>query len=204
MILTNWGYLLPDLESLSSLMTVAEFNEMTANKYSGDTRLSAALASASQAIRDYCGWHLGPSAKCVLDTTFYDRRVTKVTGGVLIQLPARYVSTVTEILIGGETITEFILQPNGILLVNSHGCFSPYTTVKITYNAGLPASLVSNLQYVVMNRVTKGLNQSNGIQSETAGGVSISYSSAYMNEGNMGLTSTERDALSPYKVMGVF
>ena len=205
MILTNWGYSLPDLNSLDSLMTVATFNTLTASKYSTDGRVSDLLAEASQSVRDYVGWHLAPNAKCVLETTFFDRRVTKINGGVLIQLPARYVTGVTEVLIGGVAVTEYVLQPNGILLVNSVGSCNPYINVKVTYNAGLPSNLVGAVQNVMLNRVVKGLSASNGIQSETAGGVSISYSAGYMTDASgAGLTPTEKEALSAYRVQGVF
>ena len=146
-ILTNWGYKLPDLNSLDSLLPEQNFDIATGGKYHGDTRVSSALITASQAVRDYVGWHLYPSAKCELDTTFFDRRVTRVNGDLLIQLPARYVSGVTEVLIGGEAAMQFVLQPNGLLLVHACGFIrSPYTTVKVTYTAGLPDVLMPALQ----------------------------------------------------------
>lgn len=205
-ILTNWGYKLPDLNSLDSLLPEQNFDIATGGKYHGDTRVSSALITASQAVRDYVGWHLYPSAKCELDTTFFDRRVTRVNGDLLIQLPARYVSGVTEVLIGGEAATQFVLQPNGLLLVHACGFIrSPYTTVKVTYTAGLPDVLMPALQSVVGNRAIKSLSASNGVQSETAGGVSISYSSSWMSDASgAGLTPTEMHALAPYKVTGVF
>ena len=102
-------------------------------------------------------------------------------------------------------MTEYVLQPNGILLVNSVGSCNPYINVKVTYNAGLPSGLVGAVQNVMLNRVVKGLSASNGIQSETAGGVSISYSAGYMTDASgAGLTSTEKEALSAYRVQGVF
>ena len=71
-LLTTWGYTLTDLNTLDSLLSVADFNARTANKYSSDTRLATSLASASQVVRDYVGWHLYPSTACELSTTFYD------------------------------------------------------------------------------------------------------------------------------------
>lgn len=202
-ILTNWGYTI-DLTTLDSLISVSDFNTMTANKYAGDTRIQSALASASQSVRDYAGWHLLPSAVCELNTTFFDRRVTRVNGGVLIQLPARYVSGITEIQIGGEDITQYVLQPNGILLINSIGG-NPYTSVYVKYTAGLPDSIKGSVEGVVLNRAIKALSQNTGVQSETAGGVSISYNSTWMNDASgSGLSSTEKEALSPYKLTGVF
>lgn len=204
-VLTNWGYTLPDLTTLDPLLSVSDFNTLTANKFVGDTRVSGALASASQAVRDSCGWHLFPSAKCELDTTMFDRRVTRVNGDLLIQLPARYVSGVTEILIDGEAVTQFILQPNGILLVHACGWYNRFTTVKVTYTAGLPDALKNSLINVAVNRTVKTLSQSNGVQSESVGGVSITYSAGWMNDASgAALTPTESAALAAYKLTGVF
>lgn len=203
-ILTNWGYNIPKIDVLETLLPLSEFNALTANKYAADGRAQGMLADVSQTVRDYCGWHLTPAVECEFDTTFFDRRVTKVSGGVLIQLPARYVSAVKSIEIGGETVEQYVLQPNGILLVNACGG-GPYTAVKVTYTAGLPDSIVGTIQGVVANRAVKSLSMNGGVQSETAGGVSISYSSTYMNDASgSGLTATEKEALAPYKLTGVF
>lgn len=203
-ILTNWGYNIPNIDVLETLLPLSEFNTLTANKYASDGRIQDMLAAVSQSVRDYCGWHLIPGAECEFDTTFFDRRVTKVSGGVLIQLPARYVSAVKSIEIGGEAVEQYVLQPNGILLVNACGG-GPYTAVKITYTAGLPDSIKGSVEGVVLNRTIKALSQNTGVQSETAGGVSISYNSTWMNDASgSGLSSTEKEALSPYKLTGVF
>ena len=56
--MTTWGYELPDAESLADIISVEEFNTMTAGRYTGDVRISSGIAAASLALRNYCGWHL--------------------------------------------------------------------------------------------------------------------------------------------------
>jgi len=206
-LLTNWGYTLKELNALESLISVSEFNAKTANKYSADTRLSSALASASQIVRDYAGWHLYPSAACEIETAFYDNSITLVKNDVLIQLPARYVSAVSSITIDDEAYTSYFLETNGLLRVIGAAStgIHPYSIITVDYTAGLPDAFAGALKEIVTNKTIKGLNSSNGVQSETAGGVSISYSSQWITEAaGPALSSLERASLRPYILQGVF
>jgi hypothetical protein len=205
-LLTPWGYTLVDLSTLSSIITTENFNTATANKYATDSRVASALQSASQSVRDFCGWHLAPSTLCEFSTTFFDRRVTRVNGDLLVQLPARFVSAITSLKIDGNDCTTFVLEHNGILRIyDAPGGLYPYSPIVIKYTAGLPDTLSVSLQAVVVNRAVKILTANNGVQSETAGGVSISYNAQWVNDAlASGLSSTEEAALAPYKLRGVF
>ena len=205
-LLTNWGYTLSDLTTLDSLLSVADFNTRTASKYSTDTRLATALASASQILRDYAGWHLYPATACEIETACLDGGVSLVRGDILIQLPARFVSAITSITIDGNPCSEYFLEHNGMLRIIGAACgISPYSKIKVKYTAGLPETLANTLKDIVANRTIKGLVSSNGIQSETAGGVSISYSASYMADASgPALSSPEEAAMMPYKLRGVF
>lgn len=205
-LLTNWGYTLSDLTTLDSLLSVADFNVRTASKYSGDTRLATALASASQVLRDYAGWHLYPATACEVETALLDSGVSCVRGDILIQLPARFVSSITSITIDGNPCSEYFLEHNGMLRIIGAACgIKPYSIIKVKYTAGLPETLANTLKDIVANRTIKGLVSSNGVQSETAGGVSISYSASYMADASgPALSSPEEAAMMPYKLRGVF
>ena len=85
---TLWGYELTNADSMPDLIDAETFNEYSANRFSGDVRITPELESASTAIRNYVGWHLYPSEACRLTMTLQDRRVTFVGHDVLIQLPA--------------------------------------------------------------------------------------------------------------------
>ena len=63
---TRWGYTLPDLDSLPDMLSDEEFDEFTANRYAGDVRIAPNIKSACTAVRNYCGWHIFPSASCVM------------------------------------------------------------------------------------------------------------------------------------------
>ena len=50
-LLTTWGYTLTD-DTLADIITEQEFNTFTASKYSGDSRISSAIKSASMSVRE--------------------------------------------------------------------------------------------------------------------------------------------------------
>ena len=111
---TLWGYELTNADSMPDLIDAETFNEYSAGRFSGDVRITPELESASTAIRNYVGWHLYPSEACRLTMTLQDRRVTFVGHDVLIQLPAKYVTGVDTVTIGGVAY-EYTFETNGIV-----------------------------------------------------------------------------------------
>ena len=51
MIKTTWGYDI-DADMVEDMLTVDEFNTMTAGKYIGDVRTAPAIKSAQKAVRN--------------------------------------------------------------------------------------------------------------------------------------------------------
>ena len=92
--LTPWGYTV-DAETIPDFITTAEFAYYTANKFGNDTRIAANIPSATQAIRNYCGWHISPSLLCGMVYRVADLRDAFVGCDLLIQLPATFVSGVS-------------------------------------------------------------------------------------------------------------
>ena len=197
-LITSWGYTIPNADTLADLISAEEFNALTASKYAGDTRIASVITAASMAVRDYCGWHVSPSQVC---------RIKRSGPDFLIQLPAAYVTAVSAVTIGGEAWTDFSFETNGLLRL-----FDVYdrritrkTEIVVTYTAGIPAALMGSLKELVSGRVTRALSGTNGVASESAGGVSVSYSSGWSNGGGAGaLQSTDVETLEPYKLREVF
>ena len=206
-LLTNWGYTLTGIDTLPDMLTVNEFDEFTAGKYSGDARTGKNISAASTAIRNYCGWHVYPSLPCTLNTTLHDRHIAWVRGDLLIQLPAAYVTEVSSVKIGGVEHSTFVIEPNGLLKVyEAHAAgMKEYTAVEVTYTAGIPDALMDSIEELIAHRVIHALASSAGVQSETAGGVSITYSANWINSArSTALADDNKEVLAPYKVKGVF
>lgn len=206
-LMTNWGYTLTGVDALENMVTEDEYNEFTANKYASDSRMAPTLTAASDAARAYCGWHVYPSLACELSTTFFDKRITEVFGGLLIQLPATYVSAITSIMIGEIAYTSYVLESNGILRlygVDWNGVYK-HTTVTINYVAGVPDALMGGLKELIAHQTIHALAGTTGVQSETAGGVSITYNAAWVNSTRAtDLSDNNKEVLAPYRLRGVF
>lgn len=203
-LLTNWGYSLTNMDALPDLLTVDEY-ETISNRREDAERVFLEIAAAGAAIRNYVGWHLGPSAACRVSTTFLDRRVVWVGRDVLIQLPARYVSDVTSVTINGESCGTFVLDPSGLLRVINVGPAERYAPVVVDYTAGLPCTLMAPIQELIAHRVTHALAVPPGITSEASGGVSVTYNANWINNSRAtALAGDNKELLIPYKVLGVF
>lgn len=206
-LLTNWGYTLTGVDSLENMVTEDEYNEFTANKYASDSRMASTLTAASAAVRAYCGWHVYPALACELSTTFFDRRITEVFGGILIQLPATYVSAITSATIGETPHTSYVLEPNGILRlydVDWNGVYK-HTPITVQYIAGVPDALMGGLKELIAHQTIHALAGTTGVQSETAGGVSITYNAAWVNSTRAtDLSDNNKEVLAPYRLRGVF
>lgn len=206
-LMTNWGYTLTDVDALENMVTEEEYNEFTANKYASDSRMAPTLTAASAAVRAYCGWHIYPSLACELSTTFFDKRITEVFGGLLIQLPATFVSEITSVMIGDRAHASYVLEPNGILRlygVDWNGVYK-HTPITIEYVAGVPDDMMGGLKELIAHQTIHALAGTTGVQSETAGGVSVTYNAAWVNSTRAtDLSDNNKEVLAPYRLRGVF
>lgn len=163
---TPWGY---ELESLPPIMTVEQYNTITGGEHAGDSRLESALDAASMAVRNLCGWHVAPSLECVATVT---------PRGRLVQLPARLITAISEVVDGGTELTAGQWEASHTGLIRR--CeFKNWTrgfdTVKVTYDAGFDLDACADLKDITLHIVDAALSIPSGVASETAGNVSISY-----------------------------
>ena len=205
---TIWGYnLTEDATTFADLLTESEFDELTAGKYTGDRRITAEIKPASDAIRNYCGWHLYPEAACSLSERLLhgDGRAKRVGRDLMIQLPARFVTAVSSVLIDDVAYTDFDFERDGILHIFDVPALSRKSLVVVNYTAGIPAALMGSVKELAAHRVTHALASSNGVTSEAAGGVSITYNAAWVNSARASaLPDDDKEVLAPFKVQGVF
>lgn len=206
---TTWGYTITDADTLAELLSVADFNTLTANKFAGDGRISSELAAACMGLRNYCGWHVGPAQACSFSERllYGNGRIKRTGADLLIQLPAAYVTGVTAVTIGGEAWTDYVVETNGLLRlfdVYDHR-LTRKTEIVVTYTAGIPTALMDSIKELIAGRVSRALTMTNGVASESAGGVSVSYTQNWSSGGGAGaLQSTDVETLEPYKLREVF
>lgn len=208
-LITPWGYTLSDSDALPRMLTAEDFEAITAGKYGSDVRVDPLLDAACMSVRNYCGWHVFPTQTCAFSERLLagNGRIKRVGSDILIQLPATYVTGVSSVLIDGEESTEYDLATNGLLRIFDVYCHTVTrkTVITVEYTAGIPDALMNSIKELVASRVSRGIANPNGVASESAGGVSVSYSASWSNGGGAGtLQSTDIETLEPYKVRGVF
>lgn len=206
-MLTTWGYTIKNIDSLLSILQAYEFNVFTANKYEDDDRAESNLAAASMSVRNYCGWHVYPEALCEFDTTLFDYRVTEFRGGLLIQLPAAFVINVSKVVIGNTEYDTYVFEHSGLLRVYgiNRTLMPRFTKILVEYCAGIPEDMAAAIKELVAHRVTHALASSSGVQSETAGGVSVTYNASWVNGSRAtALADDNKEVLQPYRIQGVF
>lgn len=206
-VATIWGYTLTEAESLTDMLTVFEYDTLTANKYQNDGRVPSNIKAASAAIRNYVGWHLFPSEECEATMLMNSRRVAYIGQDLLIQLPAKYVSAVSSVTIDGTAYTTFSHETNGILRIYDVDFtgLKRYSPIVIEYTAGIPDEMMDGIKELVAHRVTHAAASSNGITSEAAGGVSVTYNANWINSARAtALPDDNKEVLAPYRLQGVF
>lgn len=188
-MLTPWSY---EVDELPDLITVSDFNAATNNRYAGDARIEPAIASASAAIRAYCGWHVAPVLDCsiTLDGEAGD-----------IWLPTNALASVTSAKVGGEDVTVTGSNRRGRVRLAHKTC--GLGNVAIDYVAGYDVAACPDLMGVVVQRVMASVAMTTyGVSQETAGGVSISYSGSALSDlGSAFLPDSVKAALSTYRLV---
>lgn len=206
-ILTPWGYTITDEGDLEPMLSEADFNALTANKYAGDARIAPNLAAACAAIRNWCGWHVYPARACQLTERLLagNGRVKRVGPDLLIQLPATFVSVPASVTIDGAPFDDYDIEPNGILRLFDVGHLGRKAQVTVTYTAGLSDGMMDGIKELIAGRVNHALAQPYGVQSESAGGVSVTYSASWAASASASaLPDDNKEVLAPYRVRGVF
>lgn len=200
--LTSWGYSLVDATTLSDIITTTEFNEFTASRYSGDTRISPGIAAASLALRNHCGWHLTGALNCEISWTAKNRGIMRDGRDLLVQLPSRFVSAITSVEIDGEATTDFSIQTNGLLTIYDAYFSDRRDVLDVVFTSGIPDA--NAIKELVAQMVTFSLAKSYGVTSEAAGGVSITYNSSWTNGSFNQIMDNNAGLLAPYRLEGVF
>ena len=196
-LLTSWGYTIENTDTLPDLLTVAEFNALTGNKFAGDARVSSLLASAQITVRNFCGWHLYPSLPCKFEADSID--VSRC-----IQLPSRFVSGVSSVKLRDTDIVDYHVKTNGLVFLDGSVLGRSWNDVEVKFTSGLGATQIGALKEILAGRIANALTNSYGVQSESAGGVSITYSLNWASHASAAsITDPLIAALAPYKVQEV-
>lgn len=185
---TPWSY---TVEELPPLITVEDFRTIAPNLSATDAQVTQVLDSVSQAIRDICGWHVGPSLECTY---------TGEGEGRLLMLPAMGVTAVSSLVVGGVEMEPADFEWTAAGMVRLKGACFPdeWRSVECTYTAGFSTD---SLAQIAAQIASNSIVASPGVREEHAGSVGITY-----NETGAGITGgvsiLPRDSalLAPYRL----
>ena len=122
----------------------------------------------------------------------HDLRDAFVGPDLLIQLPATFVTNVSKVILGavwdadaddwrGELVDDDRIDfgmGEGVIRIYDVGALDRKSKIFIKYTAGFNDTAIAAVKEVTASAVVRALNNTNGVISEAAGGVSVSYSSA--------------------------
>jgi len=188
-MITAWGYEIDG--NLPPLLDVEAFDSMTGGKYDG-VSAEQALSAASQAVRNYCGWHVSPILECTANPM--------PTRGML-RLPSNCVVDVESVTEHGVDVPFEWLRLGLVRRTDCNPWSRSWGAIEVNYTAGLCCDAVPDLAEAVRSIAEGVLAVSAGVASESADGVSISYS-ANASSVASALTDQFKAALAPYKVVG--
>ena len=188
---TPWGY---DVDELGPIISEYEFHDRTNGVYRMNPRAESAVLAASQAVRNFCGWHVCPSMTCTAHPT---------GGAIVAKLPAGYVSEITSIMENSTPLSsaDYEWRRDGLVKRAFPRKWSDrWDGIEAVYKAGYDIDAVPDLAEAVCAIAAGVLAVSAGVTSESADGVSISYSQSASSIA-AGLTYQQKEALAAYKVV---
>lgn len=214
--LSPWGYII-DSETLPDFLTSLEFSAFSNRKFDGDVRISANIPSATASIRNFCGWHISPNLTCGMLYRLQDLRDAFVGNDLIVQLPATFVTSVDKIVLDavfnaqtgyydGDVITNYDAgMGSNLIRIYNVGYRDRKSKIFIKYTAGFPDTQIPAIKELTADLVIHSVANPYGVNSEAAGGVSISYSSTWAGQStSTALPNDVREVLDSYKVKGVF
>lgn len=152
------------------------------------------VEAATQAIRDYCGWHVAPVQEHTL--------TLDGSGTDTLLLPSRLVVDVTKVFVQGEELPESAYEWSAIGALRRLDGEWPgaYRSVEITLEHGVSdISVLGDIVQAVASRIKA--DPTGMVVRQGAGTQSISFGGRIaQGAGGHGLLNTEKALLEPYRL----
>lgn len=150
--------------------------------------------AATQAIRDYCGWHVAPRREEIL--------VLDGTGTDTVLLPSRRVASVSLVELRGEPLPSesFEWSEGGQLKLLGGVWPDVYRCIKVTLEHGFDSEhVLADLVASVAARIK--IDQTGMVTNQRAGTQAVSFGGRQASGGGgHGLLNMEKDLLAPYRL----
>ena len=107
-------------------------------------------------------------------------------------------------MVKDEPVLDYHVKTNGLVFLDGSVLGRSWNDVVVKFTSGLGDSQIGALKEILAGRIANALTNSYRVQSESAGGVSITYSLNWAsNASASSITDPLIAALAPYKVQEV-
>lgn len=148
------------------------------------------VEAATQAIRDYCGWHVAPAQQ---DTLILDG-----TGTDTILLPSRLVVDVVSVKVRGEELAQSAYEWSTIGALRRLGGVWPsaYRSIEVILEHGFTdMSVLADVVQSIAARVR--MDPTGAVSSQRAGTQHVGF---FKGQTGGGLLESEKARLDPYRL----
>lgn len=194
--MTSWDYSVTLAEGetgLPPIITAEQFGTLTGGVMSSTPeQIAAVLETASQAVRDWCGWHVAPVMQC---------EWTGQGEGRQMLLPCLSVRSIASIAVNGAELAAdaYEWRPSGVVRLAA-GCFPPaWRSVEAVFYAGVDAT--GAIGAAVAQIAANALAAAPGVRAERIGTASVDYNQTASGvSGGIRLLASDLDLLAPYRL----
>lgn len=183
------------MEPLVTAEQLAQYSKGSISAF--DPRVDDAIKGASQAVRNYCGWHVTP----VLEETV----IADGPGGRLLSLPTKQLVSAPSIIEDETTLldnTDYRWSQDGSVKRKSSYWPDDFRILTVTMNHGYAEA--DDLKRVVLAVITRELSSPTGATREQAGAVSVSWAlTAPGVSGGIALLQNEQATLDFYRIESI-
>lgn len=181
---------------MEQILTAADLEALTGGQLRADDEAVRLLIdSVTASVRAYCGWHVAP---VVEETLLLDGK-----GGYHLNLPTGRLLEVKELKIAGITAPagSYDWSQDGMIQLQGGRFPRRFRTVEVTISHGYEAAEVPDLAQVIRQVVVNAAVSPMGVLRESAGSVSIEYSTTGAGiAGGVSLLARDVAILDAYRI----
>lgn len=197
LIRTPYGYSinLDTEDEIPPLLTPSEFAAYTKNRYdAADLNVISTLSAVSDAVRAHCQWHITPELSCEWIGDGGESR--------LLRLPALEINGVDHVYERDIELTDggYEWREDGLLRrLNFTVWAKGWRAIRVDYQAGYPAIMVSQLKQVCAQIAASNLAATPGVNREQAGQIAVTFNQTAPGvSGGITLLDRDKALLAPY------
>lgn len=170
------------------LATPEQARRITGQPFPDEHQACLAMAVASAAVRNHCGWPISEhTADVVVDGD----------GGQILQLPCLHLTDVDAVEIHGRSVHDWMWSATG-QLHRAAGWPAGFRSVRVVYTAGY--GLVPDEVVAVVCTLASMASTPSGVAGWTVGGQTVTFTQGGSSAASVGENTPEEAVLARYRL----